>query len=181
MLAHQQHDTENPQWFILLIRTQDVQKIRRELLHRVSKLQNTRKRMALYTQYQIYWKMWWDQPHNQKLEPFFTMDRKRNLSTSPFAKWATDNQRHPCKLTIPLQNELQTIQCTINDQKTRTCTFIGLNIESNKTISMSSGNQARQTWEIIFTKHQPPHHHREMRPIYLHIEATPKEASERVC
>ena len=32
-----------------------------------------------------------------------------------------------------------------------------------------------------FTKHHPPHHHREMRPIYLHTESNTEEDSMRVC
>ena len=46
-------------------------------------------------------------------------------------------------------NVLQTIQCAKNDQKPWTCNFIGLKIESNKTIPMYSIDQARKTWEII--------------------------------
>ena len=87
-------------------------------------------------------KMWWYKPQKQKLEPFFTMERKRNLYTTPNKKWSTHNQWHPCKLKIPPQTALWTIQCTNDYQNPWICAFIGFKIESNKTISMSYGNQA---------------------------------------
>ena len=77
------------------------------------------------------------------------MVRKRNQSFPLSIKWTTHNQQHPCKRKISLQTEFYTTQFAKKYRNPWIWSFVGFKIKSNKTISMSSGNQAKKTWETF--------------------------------
>ena len=175
------NDNDNTQRHILLIRNKGPQQIKKGFLYRIPKLQK-------------HWIYKWGSAHSIQHNWKCNRIRHRGINMNPFLKWSVirtylrhleKNGTHPTRNI----NKIWQFHCTWNwkqysvpkKSKTTDMRFYWIQYRMKQVTFHVSWKLSMTNLGEYFTKHHPPHHHREMRSIYLCKNPTTYKASDRVC